>query len=133
MCAAALPAFEGLVRKRPLAIQNEGSSTAFVSCAPPQFGGHASNPQLGLDIFVANMGASAATVTCTGVTWINGEQIYLVKSTTMAAGQESQIWWDNSGTQPTGDFIYLSCSLPPGTGIGKIITYGASVTLRPEM
>ena len=33
-CQAALPAYEGLIRKRPMAIQNEGVSTAFVTCAP---------------------------------------------------------------------------------------------------
>ena len=47
ICAAALPAFEGLVRKRPRAIQNEGAGTAFVSCAPPQFT-EAADPGLGL-------------------------------------------------------------------------------------
>ncbi len=32
-CQAALPAFEGAIRKRPLAVQNEGTTNAFVTCS----------------------------------------------------------------------------------------------------
>ena len=34
-CNGALPGFEGALRKRPLAIANEGTSSAFVSCTLP--------------------------------------------------------------------------------------------------
>ena len=61
VCAAALPAFEGLVRKRPRAIQNEGSTNAFVTCAPPQFT-EAADPGLGPSIVLVNHGAGAVTV-----------------------------------------------------------------------
>src|SRR5690606_38287655 len=70
VCAAARPAFEGRVRKRPLALQNEGTATAFVSCAPPQFTGIAGDPELGLQIMLVNLGDAPATVNCTGVTAI---------------------------------------------------------------
>lgn len=33
VCQAALPAFDGLVRKRPLAVQNESTGHAFVTCS----------------------------------------------------------------------------------------------------
>ncbi|HST45355.1 MAG TPA: hypothetical protein VLK29_09045, partial [Luteimonas sp.] len=33
LCQAALPAYDGLIRKRPVAIRNEGDAAAFVSCS----------------------------------------------------------------------------------------------------
>jgi len=32
-CQGALPNYEGAIRKRPLAVQNEGTGSAFVTCA----------------------------------------------------------------------------------------------------
>lgn len=37
-CQAALPVFDGLIRKRPLAVVNEGQAGAFVTCAIPMQG-----------------------------------------------------------------------------------------------
>lgn len=132
VCAAALPAFEGLVRKRPLALQNEGTATAFVSCAPPQFTGIAGDPQLGLEITLVNLGDAPATVNCTGVSAVpvaplgGGEVIeYIPLSATIPAGGRSSLSWGES--DGAGDFTSVSCGLPPGTGIGDVWTYGASV------
>ncbi len=35
-CQTALPVFDGNVRKRPLAVTNEGTSNAFISCSIPK-------------------------------------------------------------------------------------------------
>src|SRR5690606_34316104 len=93
VCAAALPAFEGLVRKRPRAIQNEGSTNAFVTCAPPQFT-EAADPGLGPSIVLVNHGAGAVTVACTGVTEDgDGALAYLPLSGTVPGGGSTEIQW----------------------------------------
>lgn len=46
ICQGALPAFETAIRKRPLAVQNEGDSTTFVTCSFTAQGGPANSTYL---------------------------------------------------------------------------------------
>lgn len=126
VCQAALPAFEGLVRKRPRAIQNEGNSTAFVTCAPPQYA-LLSDPESGLRVQVLNNGGSPVTVNCTGVTQDN---LYLARSTTMAAGGSGEMSWDEDDGDGVGSFVAISCALPPGVGIGILVSTGRPVPFQ---
>src|SRR5690606_41548022 len=66
VCQAALPNFEGQIRKRPLAIQNEGTATAFVTCSPTslQFAEASSG---GHGVFFKNDSDAGVTIGCTGV------------------------------------------------------------------
>lgn len=119
-CQAALPNFEGSIRKRPLAVQNESSVNAFVTCAMKgTAGARAINQEVRVRLI--NIADAPRSVTCTLVDGRNpalSDPIYIAKSTTVAAGGSSEITWqpaDNGGN----NFIYpaLSCGLPPRTGI----------------
>ena len=64
VCQPALPAFDGNIRKRPLAMMNEGTSNAFVTCA---FGGvfNGVPSQKTLSVGFTNITDSEITVNCT--------------------------------------------------------------------
>jgi hypothetical protein len=125
-CQTALPVFDGVVRKRPLAVQNEGSSGTFVTCGlEGKFGAQpvASYIFIGL----VNNSSSATTVNCTLVDGRSSisDPVYLPKSLLLPANQPlGELGWssaDNAGN----NFIYpaISCSLPPGTGIKAVGQY----------
>lgn len=118
-CQTALPVFDGQVRKRPLAVQNEGNAAAFVTCS-------FTAQSTGLDsvaLFASNEGATTATLSCTGVTGVqdSGSQ-YVSKTVTIAAAAATGLLWvaeDFGSAQviPGGGYFSVSCSLPPGIGL----------------
>lgn len=124
-CQAALPAYEGLIRKRPMAIQNEGVSTAFVTCAPVTLQGAESN-ELGHGVYIVNNTAAAVNVNCTGVEGArNGAaDIVVPKSIEIAANSYDSIYWaiaDGFGSS-NNDSFNISCGIPPGVGITTVYT-----------
>lgn len=124
VCQAALPSYEGQIRKRPLAIQNEGTAPAFVTCSPAslQFVAMAS---LGHGIYLANASASEVTVNCTAVmgasTWSSE---YAPKSVTLSAGSGQMLYWTAADFPTNGPSnrttFNTSCQLAPGVGIRTI-------------
>lgn len=121
VCQPALPAFDGSFRKRPLAMQNEGTSTAFVTCA---FGGvfNGVPSQKTLTIGFTNNTAAAITVNCTLVDAHAGvlTPTYFPKSISVppAGSPVALLLWDfaeNGGIRFT--YPAASCALPPGTGV----------------
>ena len=116
-CQAALPAFEGQIRKRPLALQNEGTAAAFVTCSPQTFT-RLYDRVLGMNIELLNNGTAAVTISCTGVSPAAGGPLYVSKSYTVAAGG---IGFFNFSYDTDG-FINgsVSCQLPPGAGLSRI-------------
>lgn len=123
ICQPALPAFEGVFRKRPLALQNEGASSGFVSCsmlAPSGYGGNAGT--LGGSIYAINNTATAKTVDCTFVVGAAGKTpLYVTASVALAANGKDYVRVDaEKGTAFSAyDTINASCSLPPGTGLAE--------------
>lgn len=125
VCQSALPVFDGQIRKRPKAVQNEGTSGAFITCSwtsQGNFGADASNPTSVTIWFAVNDG-EADTVSCTGVNGYNtGTNRTFVRTAALAAsgGQTSMTFLpaDFAGTTtfPSGLFS-VSCSLNPGVGI----------------
>lgn len=122
-CQTALPVFDGVVRKRPLAVQNEGTTTTFVTCGlEGKFGAVMSSTLVFVGL-VNNSGAPA-TVNCTLVDGRDSisDPVYMPKSVVLPANTPiAELSWtstDNEGD----DFIYpaISCSLPPGTGIKAV-------------
>ena len=120
LCQPALPAFDGLIRKRPLAVQNEGSSAAFVTCSfvSDEIGNQ------GIDqfyLFFTNTSTVAVTVSCTAVIGRQTSATYFPKSITLAAGATNLIVWsaaDNGGVPfSPNDAVNTSCQLQPGVGI----------------
>ena len=122
VCQPALPAFDGQIRKRPLAMQNEGTANAFVTCA---FGGAFNGvpSQKTVTVGFTNNTSAEITVNCTladaqaGV--INAE--YFPKSIAVPPNNApvALLLWsavaDNGGVRFT--YPAVSCLLPPGVGV----------------
>ena len=134
VCQAALPAYEGLIRKRPLAVQNEGSAGAFVTCsmAGTALGIDGTRSISSLYLYLDNNSANFVTVTCTLVDGLSGTtNVYLPKAIVLPANSKfSYLRWnvtDNDGNR----YLYstnTSCNLPAGTGISATwVTYREDV------
>lgn len=121
LCQSALPAYESGIRKRPLAVQNEGADDAFVTCAfTTQWGGDLTDVTIGF----RSAGNATATVSCTGVTGTQGASqpnIYVIKSATLpssnAVGWNGNDYDTGDGSIPGNAYFSVSCKLPPGVGI----------------
>lgn len=128
-CQGALPNFEGSVRKRPLAVQNEGSSAAFVTCSFVNEYDIDDQRQISYyGAWFTNNGTSAATVSCTGVAgYETGSQnTFNSKSVVVAANAaaQAQIFFrpEDNGGNGYYPLVSLSCNLPPGVGINDTYT-----------
>lgn len=119
-CQAALPAYEGQTRKRPLAVVNESGSTAFVTCAFTT-----EEVSINVQSFrtrVSNLSGVPATVTCTAVVGDELEDAdYIAKSIELAPGSDGELSW---GTADNGGLLFaksiaVSCALPPFTGLNR--------------
>jgi hypothetical protein len=122
VCQPALPAFDGAFRKRPLAMQNEGTAAAFVTCA---FGGTFNGVPSAktLTVGFTNTTSAPIQVNCTLVDAHAGvlDPTYYPKSINVppAGSPVALLIWsaisDNNGVKFT--YPAASCSLPPGTGV----------------
>jgi hypothetical protein len=118
-CQGALPSFDTQIRKRPLAVANEGTATAFVSCSM----GTERQPALvtEADLVLFNRTTASVDVTCT---LVHGYQssaspTYISKTVTIAPNNRAFAIWlpaDNGGSNYS--WLNWSCALPPGTDIG---------------
>lgn len=120
-CQAALPAYEGNIRKRPLAIVNESGADAFVTCA-------LTSEEVSLNVAnfwtrVSNSGTTPATVTCTAVV---GDElqtpVYVPKSVTIAPGTYQTLNWnslDYASVLLLTKSVAFSCNLPPNTALNR--------------
>ncbi len=122
-CQTALPVFDGNVRKRPLAVQNEGDGDVFVTCS---FTGQAIGlVQVRLYLSNANPPSQQIPVSCTAVTGHRRQANEYVTKTTVVQGYLGQLLWNNEDFVGTPNSIpglglfSVSCKLPPGIGIGN--------------
>lgn len=119
-CQAALPAFEGQTRKRPLSLINEGSSSVFVTCAFTTE--EVSINVQGFNTRVSNLSDVSATINCTAVV---GEELedadYIAKSITLVPGASGTLSWDtlDNGGLLFDKSVAISCSLPSFTGLNR--------------
>lgn len=111
-CTGALPTYEGALRKRPKAIANEGTTTAFITCSALHDGGGPT--PVAVNAWFTNRGTAAATVNCSMVDGndLSGSTTFPL-SKVFAPGLFDGILW----LPPVGGFrrsVSLSCALPPG-------------------
>lgn len=122
-CQAALPAFEGLIRKRPAALVNEGTATAFVTCSPDTFQGMPSGGDR-YGVLFRSYGAAPLAINCTAVfaDGAGNAGWSLTKSVTLAANATAQLWWTAIDNVPEGNHMSFStsCALPPGAAITTV-------------
>ncbi len=129
VCQGALPAFEGSLRKRPLAISNEGTEPAYISCAirAPlgnlEGGGTDVNQ---ITVLFTNRASTVQSVSCTLVDGVAAPfpsfpAIYLPKTADVPAGGFGVMNWFDFETE-AGRYRLpnLSCALPPGTEINIV-------------
>lgn len=118
-CQAALPVFDGTIRKRPKALANEGTTTAFITCDFENLA-NPLNRITSVAIFVKNRGTGQATVDCTLVQGFgdNVSGSNLTKSAALAPnGTFSLVWAAADYAGDNLDVPATSCALPPGTEI----------------
>jgi len=119
-CQAAMPAYEGQIRKRPLALVNESDQPAFVTCA-------LTTEEVSLNVqsfrtTVRNQSNVPVTITCTAVV---GEDTtsaeYVVKSIDLAPLGSGTLSWTglDAGGLVLADSVALSCKLPPLTALNR--------------
>ena len=126
MCKAATSAYAADTRYRPLAVGNESSSNAFVTCnwQGDDRTGSVRAAKL-LSVVVSNFHTAAQSVTCT---LVNGHQTgglvfasYAPKTVSIAPGGYAELSWvpaDVDNSKPSGiDRPSLSCALPPQTSL----------------
>ena len=123
-CQGAVPAHEGKLRKRPLAIANESAETAFVSCGLTMSQGESPNGSYYVYVVLTNRGAVSATVNCTLVEGYAGfGSRYHPKSVTLEPGETDDTfawsWADNNFMALA--YPAISCALPPGVEINGVV------------
>ncbi|MEP6632702.1 MAG: hypothetical protein ABJA62_00680 [Luteimonas sp.] len=119
-CQTALPIFDGQVRKRPLAVQNEGTSNAFITCSfTRHFNAVAATA---ITMYSQNNSAAAKDLTCTLVTGhAGGPTQFVAKTVTLPAdGTQKFMRWlaadFTGGTFPDEQYS-MTCNLLPGVGL----------------
>ena len=121
-CQTALPVFDGNVRKRPVSVQNEGTSNAFVTCSWGMDYVDADNSAGVLGAAIYFHSADPGSVTCTGVAGWNGIQASAVKTLTLTGGGQTATGMvftadDFPNGELSSGLFSVSCNLPSGVGI----------------
>ncbi len=125
-CSGTLPAYQTQLRARPLALMNEGATSAFVSCSFDM--GYQNLGGNDIVAFLVNKTTNPVDVTCTGVDGIDptlaaavGSLVpaYVTKTVTLPANSAAPVIFFTAdfGVTALSPFNSLSCNLPVGTGI----------------
>lgn len=125
-CQAALPTYEGLIRKRPMAIQNEGSSTAFVTCSPLNMQGMYTSEIHGHGVHLVNSNEVSVLLACSAVVGArDGIADHTVtKAVQIPAGATRAIYWGGDEIPSSnGDTFNTTCALPSGTAITTVMVH----------
>lgn len=119
-----MPVFDGNIRKRPKAIANEGTSSAFITCGFDSISNSGSGYS-DVNIYFINRSGVAKTVNCTFVNGIFDTAISasIVKSialptTAAPAALGVSAATDNAGNNFAAPAI--SCEIPAGVEIGAV-------------
>lgn len=138
VCQGALPSFEGAIRKRPLAVQNEGSTDAFVTCALNNTGYNAGTTFISsFEIYAQNRNSSTRSITCTAVNssaTASPDTLYVTRTVSVSPSSSNstliEFTADDFPGSPValpGDTVAVSCNLVPGMGItGTVLINNAS-------
>ncbi len=128
-CQAALPVFDGNIRKRPKAVVNEGDSPAFVTCTYYAQGNDVddNNNPTKVTIHVSTNILQQTSLTCTG---INGSELdnfpTAVKSVNLnnPVNTVPMTWtpqdFGSFGTFPS-PYFSVSCELKPDVAIHNAV------------
>ncbi len=120
MCQGALPNFEGNFRKRPLAVANEGTTNAFLTCGLTSQYDSSTGGVPQVILIVTNRNAADTDMSCTLVDGYVDSTVgfadYFPQTITVAAGQFTVFNWSASGAGGTNDPVFgypaISCNVP---------------------
>lgn len=124
-CLPALPRFDGDVRKRPLAVVNEGTSVSFVTCnyTVDQEAYDSKGGVERFDITAKNQGDAAGPVICTAVIGVDdGNARYIAKSVNLQPGERRKMEWKAEAYGLQGGWegpVNLSCLLVPQMALNE--------------
>lgn len=126
-CKGALPVYNDLLRRRPLALSNDDATrSAFVTCAPPQWTTLVPE-DAGTVYTVSNARDTAVSVSCTGVmpSQTSMDPVYVPVTVQVPAGGQAPLrFLESQGfAVPTR----VSCVLPALTSMTDIIALGGDV------
>lgn len=123
-CQSALPVFDGNIRKRPLAVQNEGATNAFVTCSFAAQADVAGGNLLSISVIAKTSGGVDAMLSCTGVAGYEGElggnQIVVKSRELQATGGRGSLSWNAFDDFEGHEFplpFSISCNLLPGMAL----------------
>jgi hypothetical protein len=118
-CQAALPVFEGNIRKRPTAIANEGTANAFVSCSMQTNPEDANSTIEEVNLVLYNRGATAVEVTCNLIHSFQAGGLVVPRVLSVPVGDRAFFTWtaEDLGV-PEIEFANFNCNLPVGIEIG---------------
>ena len=134
VCSGATPAAEGVLRKRPLGIVNEGASTVFVNCSLPS-DDHANTGYTHVQVtFVSHVGFGGDLVRCTFVSGAAAEaadtrgepdllpHYYTSQIEVPPFPEATSLGWTASqeGVDSFGVLASFSCALQPGMEINLL-------------
>ena len=127
-CQGALPSFDTEIRKRPLAVRNEGIAHAFVSCSVAY---NAAGGNTTVSVIMVNRNAVVTAVDCTFVDGLVAEvgapgfPAYYPQSLALLPGEINGIAWEADDFDLTSfsPWANLSCALPPGVEIAYILAF----------
>jgi len=121
-CQAALPNYEGNFRKRPLAVANEGTAAAFLTCGVTNYGGSSSSR---VELAGVNRSAAAGDISCTMVDGVIDASLGFANyypQTIAAVATNSTYYF-----QWTGSFSQfgqaISCAVPASFEADRVWTY----------
>lgn len=132
LCQGSLPAWETSLRKRPLAVVNEGDSPTYITCSFTTIidqggGGGVSQTTVGryFGMFLSSTVAEPQTVSCTGVVGFEGSPTLQYINAEVVVSSETPdsnyLYFYPEDADPGQEFFHqlasLSCRLPPGVGI----------------
>lgn len=124
-CQAAMPAYDGALRKRPTAIANEGTAPVFLSCGMAvATSGRTS--RTAIEVSFGNFSGAPADVSCTLVVRHGNERRYLTKSRLIEAPYSQRLSWSSvadNGGDPF-DSPGLSCRLSGQTELQWVSVAG---------
>lgn len=120
MCQGALPNFEGNFRKRPLAIKNEGSTGAFLTCGLTSQYDVSTGGVPQVVLVVTNRNAPNTTMSCTLVDGYVDATIgfsdYFPQTINVIGLTYGQFSWSASGAGGVNDPVFgypaISCNVP---------------------
>jgi hypothetical protein len=118
-CQSALPVFDGSIRKRPMALANEGVTTSFVTCDSENINAEDTGFHH-VEIYFRNRsGNDGVAVSCTLVDGVGQASSFLPRqSNPVFIGGTAVVYWDSADNEDANfGAPAISCALPAGVDI----------------